>query len=99
MAVLDPGVVVRSDVGADGVGAPALVRGAEAVARQAMMFAPFARSSQPALVDGEPAVIATREGRRFAVMVFTVVRGKVAEMSVINDPAHLPGLDLTVLND
>ncbi|GGV82351.1 DNA-directed RNA polymerase sigma-70 factor [Streptomyces gelaticus] len=99
VAVLDPDVVVRSDIGVDGVGAPALVRGAEAVARQAMMFAPFARSAQHALVDGEPAVIATREGRRFSVMVFTVVRDRVVEMSVIGDPARLPGLDLTVLND
>ncbi|MGW1406890.1 sigma-70 family RNA polymerase sigma factor [Streptomyces sp. NPDC002403] len=99
VAVLDPDVVVRSDTGVGGAGAPALVRGAETVARRAMMFAQFARSSQRALVDGEPAVIAASEGRRFAVMVFTVVGGKVAEMSVINDPARLPGLDLTVLND
>ncbi|AXE76914.1 sigma-70 family RNA polymerase sigma factor [Streptomyces atratus] len=99
VAVLDPDVVVRSDFGAGGVGAPSLVRGAAVVARQAMMFAPFARSSQRALVDGNPAVISTREGRRFSVMIFTVERGKVVEMSVINDPARLPDLDLTVLND
>ncbi|MEU9315956.1 sigma-70 family RNA polymerase sigma factor [Streptomyces sp. NPDC048295] len=97
VAVLDPDVVVRSDTG--GGGAPALVRGAGTVARRATMFAPFARSSQQALVDGKPAVIAAREGGRFAVMVFTVVGGKVVELSVINDPARLPGLDLTVLND
>ncbi|WP_405752465.1 sigma-70 family RNA polymerase sigma factor [Streptomyces sp. NBC_00012] len=97
LAVLDPDVVVRSDAGADG--APGLVRGAAAVARQAMMFAPFARSAQHALVDGEPAVIAAHEGRRFAVMVFTVARGKIVEMSVIDDPSRLPGLDLTVLGD
>ncbi|MFD9606789.1 sigma-70 family RNA polymerase sigma factor [Streptomyces sp. NPDC056708] len=99
VAVLDPDVVVRSDIGAGGVGAPSLVRGAAVVARQAMMFAPFAQSSQPALVDGNLAVISTREGRRFSVMIFTIARGKVAEMSVINDPARLPDLDLTVLND
>ncbi|MFD4944881.1 sigma-70 family RNA polymerase sigma factor [Streptomyces sp. NPDC058239] len=99
VAVLDPDVVVRSDIGAGGVGAPSLVRGAAFVARQAMMFAPFAQSSQPALVDGNPAVISTREGRRFSVMIFTIARGKVVEMSVINDPARLPDLDLTVLND
>ncbi|MFB6717593.1 MULTISPECIES: sigma-70 family RNA polymerase sigma factor [unclassified Streptomyces] len=99
VAVLDPDVVLRSDIGAGGVGAPALVRGAEAVARQAIMFAPFARSSQSALVDGAPAVISTREDRRFSVMVFTIARGKVVEMSAISDPAHLPGLDLVVLDD
>lgn len=99
VAVLDPDVVLRSDIGGGGVGAPVLVRGAEAVARQAMMFAPFARSSQPALVDGAPAVISTRADRRFSVMVFTIARGKVVEMSAISDPAHLPGLDLVVLSD
>lgn len=32
-------------------------------------------------------------------MIFTIARGKVVGMSVINDPARLPDLDLTVLND
>ncbi|GAA3479256.1 MULTISPECIES: sigma-70 family RNA polymerase sigma factor [Streptomyces] len=96
VAVLDPDVVARSDGGA---GAPSLVRGAASVARQAMMFAPFARSSQMALVDGALAVISTREGQRFSVMRFTIERGRVTELYVINDPARLPELDLTVLND
>ncbi|MFD0342101.1 sigma-70 family RNA polymerase sigma factor [Streptomyces sp. NPDC127117] len=98
LAVLDPDVVVRSGIGAGGAGAPGLVRGAAAVARQAMMFAPFTRSYRRALADGEPAVISTREGHRFSVMIFTVSRDRIVEMSVINDPCHLPGLDLTVLN-
>ncbi|MCX4536275.1 sigma-70 family RNA polymerase sigma factor [Streptomyces sp. NBC_01669] len=96
VAVLDPEVVARSDGGA---GAPSLVRGAASVARQAMMFAPFARSSQMALVDGALAVISTREGHRFSVMRFTIERGRVTELYVINDPARLPELDLIVLND
>ncbi|MFG3528290.1 sigma-70 family RNA polymerase sigma factor [Streptomyces sp. NPDC047917] len=99
LTVLDPDVVVRSDIGAGGAGAPGLVRGAVAVARQAMMFAPFARSSRRALVDGEPAVIATGEGHRFSVMIFTVARDRIVEMSVIRDPSHLPGLDLVVVDD
>lgn len=96
VAVLDPDVVARSDGGAGG---PSLVRGAASVARQAMMFAPFAQSSQLALVDGALAVISTREGQRFSVMRFTIERGRVTELYVINDPARLPELDLTVLND
>ncbi|MEW2488511.1 RNA polymerase sigma factor SigJ [Streptomyces sp. NPDC048411] len=99
VTVLDPDVVARSDSGAGGVGAPSLVRGAASVARQAMMFAPFARSSQMALVNGALAVISTREGQRFSVMRFTIERGRVTELYVINDPARLPELDLTVLND
>ncbi|MEV0494887.1 sigma-70 family RNA polymerase sigma factor [Streptomyces atratus] len=99
VAVLDPDVVAGSDGGAGGAGAPSLVRGAASVARQAMMFAPFVRSSQMALVDGALAVISTSEGQRFSVMRFTIERGRVTELYVINDPARLPELDLTVLND
>ncbi|MDF6041357.1 sigma-70 family RNA polymerase sigma factor [Streptomyces sp. JH14] len=99
VAVLDPDVVARSDGGAGGAGAPTMVRGAASVARQAIMFAPFARSSQPALVDGAPAVISVREGQRFSVMRFTIERSRVVELYVIDDPARLPELDLVVLND
>ncbi|MFB7916932.1 sigma-70 family RNA polymerase sigma factor [Streptomyces sp. NPDC056061] len=92
LAVLDPDVVLRPD-------ADAPVRGAAAVARRATMFAPFARSSRHALVDGAPAVIATTGDGGFSVMTFTVVRGRIVEMSVVGDPSGLPGLDLTVLDD
>lgn len=99
VAVLAPDVVARSDGGAGGVGAPSVVRGAASVARQAIMFAPFAQSSRMALVDGAPAVISIRDGQRFSVMRFTIERGKVVELYVVNDPARLPELDLTVLGD
>ncbi|MGY5030215.1 RNA polymerase sigma factor SigJ [Streptomyces sp. 900116325] len=99
VAVLDPDVVARSDGGAGGVGAPSVVRGAASVARQAIMFAPFAQSSRMALVDGAPAVISIRDGQRFSVMRFTIERGRVVELYVVNDPARLPELDLTVLGD
>lgn len=99
VAVLDPDVVARSEGGAGAAGAPTVLRGAASVARQAIMFAPFARSSQPALVDGAPAVISVREGQRFSVMRFTIERGRVVELYVIDDPARLPELDLVVLND
>ncbi|MGW1192413.1 sigma-70 family RNA polymerase sigma factor [Streptomyces sp. NPDC002559] len=93
VAVLDPDVVVRSVTGT-----PSLVRGAEAVARRAMMFAPFARSSQPALVGDRPAVLSALDGGKFSVLVFTIERGRVVEMLAIDDPAGLPGLDLVVLD-
>ncbi|MGW9131103.1 sigma-70 family RNA polymerase sigma factor [Streptomyces sp. NPDC055681] len=99
VAVLAPDVVARSDGGAGGVGAPSVVCGAASVARQAIMFAPFAQSARMALVDGAPAVISIRDGQRFSVMRFTIERGKVVELYVVNDPARLPELDLTVLGD
>ncbi|MGW8889128.1 sigma-70 family RNA polymerase sigma factor [Streptomyces sp. NPDC055749] len=94
VAVLDPDVVARSDAGA---GVP--VRGAAAVARQAMMFAPFARSSQLALVDGELGVVSIREGQQFSVMGFTFVDGRIAALDVITDRDHLRDLDLVLLKD
>ncbi|MEU1472452.1 sigma-70 family RNA polymerase sigma factor [Streptomyces sp. NPDC005761] len=96
VAVLDPEVVARSEGVA---GAASLVRGAANVARQAIMFAPFGRSARPAVLDGAPAVVSEVEGQRFSVMRFTIERGKVVELFVINDPARLPGLDLTLLSD
>ncbi|TXS47445.1 sigma-70 family RNA polymerase sigma factor [Streptomyces sp. OR43] len=96
VAVLDPDVVVRSE-GADG--AASHVRGAANVARQAIMFAPYGRSARFALLDGAPAVVSEVEGRRFSVMRFTIERGKVVELFVINDPAQLPGLDLVLIGD
>ncbi|MFI6860368.1 sigma-70 family RNA polymerase sigma factor [Streptomyces sp. NPDC050421] len=96
VAVLDPDVVARSEGAA---GAPSLVRGAAHVARQAIMFAPFGRSARFALLDGAPAVVSEVDGQRFSVMRFTIERGKVVELFVINDPAQLPGLDLVLLGD
>lgn len=96
VAVLDPEVVARSEGAA---GAASLVRGAANVARQAIMFAPFGRSARFALLDGAPAVVSEVEGQRFSVMRFTIERGKVVELFVINDPAQLPGLDLVLLGD
>jgi hypothetical protein len=38
-------------------------------------------------------------GRPFAVMGFTVRRGKIVEIDVLADPARLRQLDLAVLDD
>src|SRR5215813_3802391 len=51
VAVLDPDVVLRADGGAQ-PGASAVIRGAAAVARQALMFAGPARRTHPVLVNG-----------------------------------------------
>jgi hypothetical protein len=38
-------------------------------------------------------------GRPFAVMGFTVRRGKIVEIDVLADPARLSGLDLLAVLD
>jgi RNA polymerase sigma factor (sigma-70 family) len=100
LALLDPDVVVRADRAAAPAGVPVVVRGAAAVAEQALLFGRRrAEFAQPALVNGAVGVVIAPHGRLFAVMTFTVTRGKIVEIEVVADPARLPRLDLAVLDD
>jgi RNA polymerase sigma-70 factor (ECF subfamily) len=94
LAVLDPDVVLR----AEGPGAPREVHGAATVAGQALTFARAARLPvQPALVNGAAGVIAwALDGRPFAVLGFTVVDGRIAEIDILGDRARLDQLHLEV---
>ena len=96
VAVLDPGVVLRSDGGAR-AGASVVIRGAETVARQALRFAAPARLVHPALVNGAAGVVVTARGRPVSVMGFTVTGSRIAAIDVLTDPDRLSRLDLTVL--
>ena len=97
VAVLDPDVVLRSD-GGDLPGASVVIRGAEAVAGQALMFAGPSRMMRPALVNGAAGVIVTVAGRPVSVMGFTVAGGKIAAIDALIDPARLSRLDLADLD-
>jgi len=98
LAVLDPDVVLRADVGAVPAGASRVVRGAPAVAEQALAFArrvgPFARR---ALVNGTAGIVAAPGGRPMSVLGFTVTRGKIVEIDILADPERLSQLDLAEL--
>ena len=99
LAVLDPDVVVRADFGAAPPGAPREVRGARAVAEQALTFSRFARFARAALVNGAAGVVSwSPDGRPFSVMGFTVRRGKIVEIDILADPARLSRLDLALLD-
>lgn len=99
VAVLHPDVLLRSDGGALRPGATVLVRGARAVASQALMFADLAPFVRPALVNGAAGVVVARDGQPFSVMGFTVAEGKIVHIDALADPARLSRLDLTVLED
>ncbi len=88
VAVLAPDVVLRSDHGP-------VVSGAEAVARQARMFASTEREARPATVDGAAGAVVFVGDRPVAVMGFAVVAGTIAAIDAITDPRRLEGLDLT----
>ena len=98
IAVLDPEVVVRSDGGPARSGLTSLVRGAQAVAEQAMTFQRFAETSTRILVNGIPGGVAwAPDGSPFAVLALTVRGGRIVAIDVLADPDRLGQLDLTVV--
>src|SRR5215216_1546476 len=99
VAVLDPDVVLRVDRGAVRPGASREVRGAAAVAGQALTFAQLAPLARPALVNGAAGFVVAQRGRPVSVAGFMVTHGKIAEIDLLADPARLRQLDLTVLDD
>src|SRR3954447_4241504 len=96
VAVLDPDVVLRVDLGAAG---SREVRGAEAVAGQAVTYSQLGLVMQPVLINGAVGLVTTREGRPFSIQGFTVRGGKIAEMDILADPERLSQLDLTALDN
>jgi RNA polymerase sigma-70 factor, ECF subfamily len=95
VAVLDPDVVLRADYGSLPAGL-LLLRGAEAVARQAMLFARFATYAHPALVNGAPGRVTLVDGKVAAVMGFTVVGDRIKEIDILVDPDRLAEVDVTI---
>jgi ketosteroid isomerase-like protein len=96
LAVLDPDVVFRADRAAMSQGAAGEIRGAQAVARQAVRGAQFIR---PVLVNGAVGLVAAPLGRLVLLLSLTIRHGKIAEIEAIADPAHLHQLRLAVLDD
>jgi RNA polymerase sigma factor (sigma-70 family) len=97
LAVLDPDVVLRADRGAVSPGALREVRGARAVAEQALFFSRLVEFVQPVLVNGAAGIVSWLPGRRpFSIMGFTVAQGRIVEIDVLSDPARLRQLDLAV---
>jgi RNA polymerase sigma-70 factor, ECF subfamily len=93
VAVLDPDVVLRADLG-DGARE---VRGAETVAGQALGYSRLGLLIHPALVNGVPGAVSTRDGEPFSVGGFTVRNGRIVEMHILADPERLRRLDLSKL--
>jgi Sigma-70, region 4 len=99
LEVLDPVAVLRADGGSRPARASREVRGAQAVAKGALAFSRFAQLARPALVNGAAGVVAAPGGEPFAVLGFTIVRGKIVEVDILTDPTRLAHLDLAVLHD
>jgi hypothetical protein len=97
VALLDPDVVVRADLGPKG--GLRLTRGAAAVARQALSFAQMGLDIRPALINGVPGAVAFLHGQPFSIAAATVRNGKVVELDFLIDPERLRLVDLTILDE
>jgi RNA polymerase sigma-70 factor (ECF subfamily) len=95
LAVLDPDVLVRSDLGPDG--APTEVRGAAVYAKQASAFGKAARLLRLAVVDGSVGIVMAPRGRLMRVVRFTIANGRITELEIISDPARLGELTLSIV--
>jgi RNA polymerase sigma factor (sigma-70 family) len=96
VAVLDPDVVLRQDFGP--VGGSREMRGAAAVAGQALSYAQIGLDIRPALINGVAGAVAFRHGRPFSIGAVTVRDGKIVELDFLADRARLRELDLTILD-
>ncbi len=97
VAVLDPDVVLRADSGP--TGPTREVRGAENVARNALMWSRVDLTLRRALVNGTAGVVSTRDGQPFSVGAMTIRGGRIVELDILADRERLARLDLTVLDD
>jgi RNA polymerase sigma factor (sigma-70 family) len=98
VAVLDPDIVLRADGGTLRPDDTRVVRGAEQVARRALMFANLSPYVRPALVNGVAGVVVAPHDRPFSVMGFTVVGGRIVAIDALSDPERLRELDVSVLD-
>lgn len=97
LAVLDPDVVQRADPAAVALGAPAALRGAEAVAQRALQLG--ARGARTALVNGAVGVVVARQGQLVVVLDLTIRQGRIVAIDVVADPVRLRQFDLVPLAD
>jgi RNA polymerase sigma factor (sigma-70 family) len=91
VALLDPDVVLRADLGRGRVLTP--VRGAAQVAGRALMFSRFVRSPiERVLVNGTAGLLSRENGRPERLLAVTVVDGLIVEIDVLADPERLARL-------
>jgi RNA polymerase sigma factor (sigma-70 family) len=97
LGVLAPDAVRYSDPAALPPGAPAVLRGAPAVAEGTVLLAARSRQAELALVDGTVGLIVAPGGRLRFALSFTVEGDRIIEYTVIAGPERLSGLGLAVL--
>jgi RNA polymerase sigma factor (sigma-70 family) len=100
LELLDSDVTLTADAGAVPSGKPALLHGADMVAKGAVLASGRADQSQLALVDGVVGIVFAPAGRLQIVLALAVTpERKINAIDVIADPDRLRRLRLAVLPD
>ena len=89
VATLAPDIVLR----AEAEGEFLHLRGAREIAQRAIAFSFRAEFARPALINGAAGLVVATEDEPIAVMAFTVVNDKIAELDIYADPTRLAALD------
>jgi RNA polymerase sigma-70 factor (ECF subfamily) len=97
LEILDPDVVMRIDAGAVAEGGRRTLRGATAVAGNAVNFQRYAtnRRVEPVLVNGAVGLVGMENGRPAGVLSFVVSNGRIAEIDILSDRDRIDRLELT----
>jgi len=99
LAILDPDVVLRADMGDVPERVPRVVRGAEAVAGRALIYRRLDLERHPVRVNGAAGILVARQGRPFSLSSITVRGGRIVTMEFLADPERLERMDLLALAD
>jgi RNA polymerase sigma-70 factor (ECF subfamily) len=89
VSTLAPHIVLR----AEAEGELLHLRGAREIAQRAIAFSFRAEFARPALINGTAGLVVATEDEPIAVMAFTVVNDKIAELDIYADPTRLGRLD------
>ncbi|MEU4804085.1 sigma-70 family RNA polymerase sigma factor [Actinosynnema sp. NPDC023587] len=96
LAVLAPDVVRVADPATVPPGTPAVVRGAHAVAEEAVLLSAKSRYAEPALVDGAVGAVVAPLGRLRLALAVEVSGGRVTRYEVVADPHRLTRLVIAI---
>jgi RNA polymerase sigma factor (sigma-70 family) len=96
VALLDPHVELQIDPRLLRPGMPALLRGADAVAKQALLGK--GRHAQLALISGDVGIVVAAGTRLDLALTFALRRDRILNIDLIADPARLRILAIAVLD-
>lgn len=89
LAVLDPDITLRADLG---TGVLQVIHGARTVAESARAIGPTRALPEPVIVDGRVGLLVHADGAPERIMRFTVREGRIAAIDVIAEPARVARL-------